>query len=190
MNWYELALNKGFWCENAGLLSWNETLAVLCFDVLKVMWSAVYQVTEVISMYDPWDASSCCRWQRLQMSLCDLQNVSHRFKLSGEAYFHLISLPLQKAMHSQPPASDEVKHIHSTAHYSFYYHKCHQSSSSPLLLLQWWKCQMHLQQSEHSDVLRAQQPITVLTLPFFLFHFVNQYKYNIYAACLGYPPRM
>lgn len=76
-------------------------------------------------------------------------------------------------MHSQAPASDEVKHIQSTAHYSFYYHKCQQSSSSLSLLLQWRKCQTHLQQSEHSDGPRAQQPITILitliSLPAFWF---------------------
>lgn len=109
-----------------------------------------------------WFTSSRCRWQRLQMSLCDLQNVTHWFKPSVKASFYHIILPLQKAMHSQAPALDEVKHIQSTAHYSFYYHKCQQSSSSLSLLLQWWKCQMHLQQSEHSDGSRAQQPITVL----------------------------
>lgn len=72
------------------------------------------------------------------------------------AFFHL--WPLQKAMHRQLPASDEVKHIETPAHSSLYYHKCQQSSSSLLLLLQWWKCQMHLQQSEHRGSPKAPQP--------------------------------
>lgn len=56
--------------------------------------------------------------------------------------------PLQKAMHSQLPSWDGVKHIRSVAHRSFLLPQM----SVVLfilrtLLLHWWKCQMYLQQS-------------------------------------------
>ena len=73
----------------------------------------------------------------------------------------LISPP-QKAVHSQPAASEEVKHIRSAAHLSFYYHKCQQSLHlSPFL--QWRKCQKHLQQAEHWRGPGAPQPVAALT---------------------------
>lgn len=99
--------------------------------------------------------------------ICSPPHLKHAVKASFRlvnfpAAFHL--RPLQKAMHSQLPASDEVKHIQSAAHYSFYYHKCQQSSSSLSLLLQCRKCQMHLRQWETSDGPEAQLRCTITTL--------------------------
>lgn len=120
----------------------------------------------------PGDRGYVCVWSLrhfIPLLLAEIANVfvwlaeCHSLvQTQCESIFLSITSPLQKAMHSQPHASDEVKHIQSIAHYSFYYHKCQQSSSSLSLLLQWWKCQMHLQQSEYSDGPKAQQPITVL----------------------------